>query len=592
MRHLAPLLLVLAALPSLAHAQWSSDPAQNRLVVDRVNEQTQPKLAPTDDGGFYLSWFDNNPSGSPAFGYDVYLQRFDASGVEQWAHNGIRIADLGLSSTVDYDLATDTGGNALLTFQDDRPTGTQITAARVDATGSQTWGPSGVQLTSTTDFVANPKIVGTSDGDIVVAWIQASSVHVQRLDSSGTPQWSPELVLTPATGSYSTADLDATDSGECILSIVHGTGGFSAPRHLLAQKLDASGALLWGASHVAVFDGGSLQFGNFPQFVTDGNGGAVFGWYSASPTLQCFAQRLDAGGNELFPHNGSAVATGTSTLRVEPAVSYDPSSDSTYVFWVEKNSTQSQSGVGGQRFDASGARLWGTNGKTLVPLGTSAIASMKSLVLGGRAVASWTSSPSFGQDVARAALLDTAGNLVLPIFPLASTPSVKFRFEAETSALGFGIFVWRDERGADPDLYIQDLFPNGALGGLADVTLRNGLGANVVCFSSLTPPRLGTSWMTQVSHAHHPGATSTVVIARTTAYDGPLLGFGPARAGQLLIGGTLLYRDPVASSGSADPHALAIPLDLGLVGTGFSTQALILGGVLEYTNALDVTLGL
>lgn len=592
MRHLAPLLAVLALLPSVAQAQWSSDPAQNLRVVDRVNEQTQPKLAPTDDGGFYLSWFDNDPSGSPAFGYDVYLQRFDATGAEQWTHNGIRIADLGLSSTVDYDLAVDTFGDALVTFQDDRPTGTQITVARVDASGTQVWGASGVQLTSTTDFVANPKVVGTSDGDIVVAWIQGSSVHVQRLDSSGATLWSPEIVLTPGAGSYSTADLDATDSGECILSLVHSTGGFSAPRHLLAQKYDISGSPLWGVSPLSVFDGGSLQFGNFPQFVTDDNGGGVFAWYSASPSLQCFAQRVDSGGSELFPHNGSAVATGTSTLRVEPALSYDPDSESTYVFWVEKNSTQSQSGVGGQRFDASGVRQWGANGKTLVPLGTSAIASMRSLVLGDRVAASWTSAPSFGQDVARVALLDTAGTLVLPIFPLASTPSVKFRFEAENSVIGFGIFVWRDERGADPDLYVQDLFPNGTLGGLAEVATRNGLGANVVCFTSLTPPRIGTSWNTQVSHAHHAGATSTVVIGRSSPYNGPLQAYGRTRAGQLLIGGTQLFRDTVVSGGSADAHSFAIPLDLGLVGTTFSAQALILGGVLEYTNALDVAIGL
>ena len=36
-----------------------------------------------------------------------------------------------------------------------------------------------------------------------------------------------------------------------------------------------------------VFDGGSLQFGEFPYFLSDGNGGAVFAWYSSSPSLQC-----------------------------------------------------------------------------------------------------------------------------------------------------------------------------------------------------------------------------------------------------------------------------------------------------------------
>jgi len=591
MRTLAwlPAVLVLA---SPLGAQWSSDPAANLQATDRNGEQTQPKLAATADGGFYLSWFDNDPGGSPAFGYDVYLQRFDASGVEQWAHNGVLVADLGLSSTTDYDLAVDASGDALLTFQDDRFTGTQITAARVDPAGTLVWGSAGVQMTATVDFVANPKIVGTSDGEIVVAWLQGSSVHVQRLDAGGTPLWSPELVLTPAMGSYAPGDLDASDAGNCILSLVHQTGGFSSPRQLRAQKIDPTGAFLWAAGHVAVFDGGSLQFGNFPQFETDGAGGAVFAWYSASPALQCFAQRVDASGAELFPHNGTAVGTSATRVRVSPAVAFDAGTQSTYVSWVEKNSTQSQCGIGSQRLDASGTRQWGTDGVTLVPLGTSETSDVRALVLGGRLATTWTSAPAFGQDVGRATLQDAAGTVVVPTFAFASTPSVKFRFESETSTLGFGILAWRDERAASPHVFLQDLFPNGALGGLASTAVRNGRGLNTVCYSSLSEPRLGTSWMTQVSHAHHPGTTRTIVVVHALPTNGPVLARNGVVVGQLLVGGPRLLADAVVSAGTADVHSIPIPADLSLVGTVLATQAVLTGAGLEYGNAIDATIGL
>ena len=101
-------------LAAAAHAQFSDDPAANLSVADRTNEQVQPKIVPTADGGCYISWFDN-----AAGGYDVYLQRLDANGVEQWAHNGVLVADRGFSSTQDYGLAVDTAGNALLAFRDD-----------------------------------------------------------------------------------------------------------------------------------------------------------------------------------------------------------------------------------------------------------------------------------------------------------------------------------------------------------------------------------------------------------------------------------------------------------------------------------------
>jgi hypothetical protein len=592
MRHLLVPLVLLTILLARAAAQWSSDPAANLVAVDRAGEQTQPKLAPTADGGFYLAWFDNDASGSPAFGYDVYLQHFDAAGVEQWAHNGVRIADLGLSSTTDYDLDVDASGHALLAFQDDRGTGTQITAARVDPAGSVAWD---LRLTSTTDFVANPKITGTSDGEIVVAWIQAASVRVQRLDASGAPQWT-ELVLLPTTGSYATGDLDAADAGTCILSLVHQTGGFSSPRHLRAQKLAADGSFLWGAGHVAVFDGGSLQIGNFPQHVPDGSGGAVFAWYSAAPALECFAQRVDAGGNELFPHDGTAVSTLAGRVRVAPAVAFDAAAQATYVVWVEKNSTQSLCGVGAQRLDGGGARQWGAGGAALVALGASAIGEIECLVLGGGGgdlACTWTASPSFGQAVAHATLLDGSGATSVPVFALSSTPAVKYRFEAATSAYGHGILAWRDERGADPDVYLQDLLPDGTLGGIASSSVRNGLGINVVCYTALSEPRIGTTWTTQVSHAHHPGATRTVVIGKTRAWNGPVLASLTHLAGQLLVGGSPVFVHAMSASGSADVHAVALPLDLSLVGQTVATQAVISGGAgREFTNAIDLSLGL
>jgi hypothetical protein len=584
--------LLLWALPlGRAGAQFSSDPTANLLAVDRAGEQTQPKLAATADGGFYLSWFDDDPAGTPAFGFDVYLQRFDSAGVEQWAHDGVLVADLGLSSTTDYDLGVDASGHALLAFQDDRGTGTQITAARVDPAGNLVWGTSGVALTATTDFVANPKVVGTTDGEIVVAWIQASSVRLQRLDASGAPQWTT-IVLTPATGSYATGDLDAADAASCVLSLVHQTGGFSSPRHLRAQKFDAAGTPLWAAGHVPVFDGGSLQFGNFPQFVPDGSGGGVFAWYSASPALECFVQRLAANGTELFPHNGTAVSTVAGRVRVSPAVAFDVATQATYVSWVEKNSTQTQCGVGAQKLDASGVRQWGAGGKTVVALGSSSIAEIESLVLDGQLACTWTSSPAFAQDVAFATLIAASGVTSVAPFSFSSTPAVKYRFEAERSVFGHGVLAWRDERGADPHVYLQDLLPDGTLGGLATSAMRNGLGVNAVCYTALSEARIGHDWTTQVSHAHHAGAVQTIVLGRALAVNGPLLARNRRFVGQLLAAGAWLFTDALASGGVADVHTLPIPPSIALAGATMATQAVILGGGMELTNAIDVTIGL
>src|SRR5262245_1821552 len=124
--------LVVAALPRPAAAQWVDDPMVNLEIADGPNEQTQVKLAPTSDGGTYVGWFDNATGG-----YDVRLQRLDPAGNELWPHNGVLIADRGFSSTTDWDLAVDAGDEAYLTFRDDRLTGIQITATRVNGSGAQ-----------------------------------------------------------------------------------------------------------------------------------------------------------------------------------------------------------------------------------------------------------------------------------------------------------------------------------------------------------------------------------------------------------------------------------------------------------------------
>jgi hypothetical protein len=454
---LAGVLLVCTA--RVCPAQWSTNPATNASVADGPGDQVQPKVAPTPDGGAWISWFD-----SIANGFDVRVQKLDAAGNEVLPHNGVLVADRGFSSTQDYGLDVDASGNALLTFRDNRGTGIQITAAQVTPAGAQPWGASGIQLTNTTDFVAAPKIAGTTDGGAVVAWTQDATVRIQKLDATGTPQWVSDVVLTPGAGSYSASDLhdSATDA---ILSFVHQTGDFGSPRHLLTNKLDASGALLWSAGHVAVFDGGSLQIANFPPFVPDGSGGAVFSWYDTSGQLQCSAQRILTGGTEAFPHNGTTVSTNATRLRVSPAASFDPAAQETYVFWEELNSTQSQSGLYGQKLDAGGTRQWGNDGKVIVSVGSDDITMARTFVASTGVFAFWSQAPSFGQDEIRAARLTPAGVIDLAPYDVASTPSDKSRLALGESTLGFAILAWTDDRVDAGDVLAQNVNADGTLGG-------------------------------------------------------------------------------------------------------------------------------
>jgi hypothetical protein len=449
---------VLAALTAAAQAQWSEDPSQNLAVADRSGEQTQVKIHATADGGAYVSWFDNNTGG-----YDVYLQRLDAAGNEQWPHNGVLMADRSFSSTQDYDLDVDGDGHALLTFRDDRLTGIQITATRVDPTGTQVWGATGVQLTDTGAFVAAPKIAAATDGNIVVAWTLDDATILQKLDADGNPLWGAGTALTdPGGSSFSASDLNASDGGSVIISLVR---GFMSPTYY-AQKLSASGAQLWTSAPIPIFDGGFLQIGNFPTFVTDGSGGAAFGWYGTGP-LQCYVQRVQFNGRERFAHDGVAASTDLTRVRVAPSVSYCPATDETFLFWNELNSTQSQFGVCGQKFDVSGARQWGNTGKVLVPVGTTERRQVRNLQLADGALVFFVQGPSFGSQQVIGARVDTNGEFVWddPMPVVSSAASSKSRLVTVlTPDSSAALAAWIDGRNDAGDVYAQRINEDGSLG--------------------------------------------------------------------------------------------------------------------------------
>ena len=97
-----------------AWGQWSSDPSTNLPLADKLNnDQVQPKVRALPNNQWYVSWFDADPNSPPPIGYDVFLQRLDATGVEQFPHDGNMVADLSNSSTEDYGLDVDIAGNAL-----------------------------------------------------------------------------------------------------------------------------------------------------------------------------------------------------------------------------------------------------------------------------------------------------------------------------------------------------------------------------------------------------------------------------------------------------------------------------------------------
>lgn len=472
-RRLSSATLTLAlCLCANAWSQWSADPQQNPPVANVPGAaQVQPKIALRADGQWWISWLALHPQGTPPQGYDVYLQRLGSDGKEQFAHQGIQVANLGVGWTEDYGLATDPQGNAVLTFQDDRynPPQRAISATKVDNGGTLLWN----SLTAHSGHA--PHVTTLPDGHSLVGWSAdpENTVRLRKLDPLGQPVWrgadgAPlDFILAEPNFSYALADLQATADGSVIVSFVR-SRGFSGARHLYANKISPTGLLLWGPAHVKVFDGGSLQQGNFPSFVADGSGGAVFAWYSVAPQLQVFAQHVFANGQLAFPPNGVPVSTNLQQARVSPTVSYQPNTGETTLFWTELDSAVSQNrrGLYAQKFDARGARQWGETGRELQPLGAQSITDLRSETVAGGTLAFWVQTPHGQPGTIQGIKLDAAGAPLCPQFAVSSRAAAKSRLVSASAPSGQTLLAW-EEPGATQgsDIYTQGVRADCKLGG-------------------------------------------------------------------------------------------------------------------------------
>ena len=475
-----PLALTLALGLSLglcasAWGQWSTDPRQNNAIANVPGAaQVQPQIVATADGHWWVSWFGLLPHSAPPQGYDVYLQRLGADGRAQLAPQGQQVAKLGVHWTESYGLVTDRQGNALLAFQDDRasPATRRITATKIGPSGQPLWG---LSPGSTTESEHAPHIALMDNGQAVIAWSTETEVHLQKLDVGGRLLWNDEaslpkeLVLGEAEHAYRLADLQATSDGAVIVSFVR-SQGFQSENHLYANKISADGKLLWGAGHVKVYGGGTLQHGSFPRFVPDARGGAVFAWYTIAPRMQVRIQHIRGDGRAIFTPNGVPVSTDLRQARMHPALTYQTGTDEITVLWTElaDPTQQLQRGLYAQKINARGARQWGEPGRPIVLREQGNIADVQSIAVADGTLAFWVQhGATDAANSIQGIKLATTGAVLCAPFPVSTRPTAKSRLSSAASPSGQVLLAWEE---ASPhqgyDIYLQSVRPDCQLGGL------------------------------------------------------------------------------------------------------------------------------
>lgn len=355
--------LLVALVPVIAPAQWSTSVSEATTLFLSGGPQVQPKVSFFGNRAVITN-FDNS-----AGGYDVYARVTDFGFLAPALPT--LVADRTFSSTQDYDL----DGHALI--YRDNSSGTQgITVSLLNSDGtvanSRFWPGSQNQ----------PKVAVLENGTIACGWSETGGFRIQIVDGTTLADASPSIFETETGHGLTLSDLATGENDRVIAMWVRTfTTSFLSAKWLYAQKYDSAGARLWngglpldvyaptGAPYGA--QGGSIQNGTFPTITPDYEGGFVTTFYETGGPRNAYLQHIQGNGHPKFAPNKTGISileTDASKIRIGSTVSYDHWHQRYYVATTDSNANpQGNYTVSAQCITPDGTRLWGPNGTLVMP---------------------------------------------------------------------------------------------------------------------------------------------------------------------------------------------------------------------------------
>jgi Ca2+-binding RTX toxin-like protein len=207
-----------------------------------ANDQHSPTLSGLADGGFAVTWADNN---APADG--VKAQLFSASAAKQGGE--IDVYDSNYHYASPDGVAALAGGGLVLVFNPTSSSDQELKA--------QIFAPDGTKIGGLVDIDATPTTSGNQSegrvaalpgGGFVVAWTRSfnssNDVFAQMFDSSGSPVGAQIAVSTGTIRYEYSPSVAVLPGGQFVISWHTDANGSGLDAQVLSQIFDASGARL------------------------------------------------------------------------------------------------------------------------------------------------------------------------------------------------------------------------------------------------------------------------------------------------------------------------------------------------------------
>ncbi len=279
-----------------ALAQWPHRVDADLLVTDNTITASAPSVAADGNGGVFAAWNDNR--NNTASGQDIYAQYYNSDGIAQWPENGVPVSTA--ANRQDRAIAVSAGnGSVYIVWSDERgnPNNERLYAQLLDAEGDAQWAADGIRVGPNefdqTDFVA----IADGSGNLMVSWIETSNnfrTFAQKIDDTGARLWGAAgfEISSGVFGGASVQNIVPDGSGGAVVGWIQFGDN---PRTVWARRILADGT----AAYDAVGFGNDLQaLGNIIPMAPDGAGGAFLGWQvDKGVNDDLYIQYIEGGGD-------------------------------------------------------------------------------------------------------------------------------------------------------------------------------------------------------------------------------------------------------------------------------------------------------
>ncbi len=448
----------------------------NYAICTATGDQIYPNSVSDGSGGAITTWQDAR-SGD----IDIYAQRVNASGTVQWTANGIAIS----TATGDQSYPTidsDSSGGAIIAWQDARSGDIDIYAQRVNSSGVVQWIANGVAICTATGIQQLPTVISDGSGGAIIVWedLRATNwgIYAQRVNSSGVVQWTANGVAIDTANDGFAPTVVSDGAGGAIITWWDLRNGIHYVTY--AQRVSSSGVVQWTANGVAICTRTGEDLVQEPQLSSDGSGGAIITWLDTrNDNGDIYAQRVDASGLVLWTTNGVAICAATGAQGEQ--VILPDGSGGAIIAWDDYRRSNKVD-IYAQRVNASGLVQWTTDG-VAIDTGGAAEQSYPTIVSDGSggAFITWVDGRNDIGDI-YAQRVDPSGLVQWTVdgIPVCTATNLQAGVTVVSDGSGGAIITWEDKRsGTNFDIYAQHLAGDAALpiqlASLTATTLTTGV---------------------------------------------------------------------------------------------------------------------